>query len=58
MKTIFQIDFVQIVTLTVAFFDWVSRTCNFSLTVRTSFFVRKSHGGYFRNKKEINGIKV
>ena len=43
--------FVWIVTLTVAFCDGVSRNSKFSWVVRTSFFVLKSNGGFFGNKK-------
>ena len=35
----FWIAFVKMITLTVAFFAWVSRTCPFSRSVWTSFFV-------------------
>ena len=39
-------DFVQIVTLTVAFFDWVSKTCHFSRWIGTVFFVLSFYGGF------------
>ena len=47
------IAFVQMVTLTVAFFDWVSKTCSFSRSVRTSFLFLVIDGGFQETKKRL-----
>ena len=52
------LDFVQLVTLTVAFFDGVSRTFTFLSTFRTMSFVLIFYGGFKRTKKKIYEVKL
>ena len=52
------LDFVQLVTLTVAFFDGVSRTFTFLSTFRTMSFVLIFYGGFYQTKNKINEVNL
>ena len=52
------IAFVWIVTLTVAFFDGVSRTFIILSTFRTMSFVLIFYGGFYQTKNKINEVNL
>ena len=47
------IDFVQMVTLTVGFLEWVSTTWYFLRCLRTIFFCSNFYGGFYWVKKRL-----